>query len=70
MKILIKIKPRGKKMFIKKISWVRAIFIFHGGKLPLRKMVPRKIEPPKNWPPIPQRKKQKKRKLTPEKITS
>ena len=51
MKILIKIKPRGKKMFIKKISWVGAIFIFHGGKLPLRKMVPRKIEPPKNCPP-------------------
>ena len=70
MKILIKVKPRGKKMFIKKISWVGAIFIFHGGKLPLRKMVPRKIEPPKNCPPIPQRKKQKKRKLTPEKITS
>ena len=70
MKILIKIKPRGKKMFIKKISWVGAIFIFHGGKLPLRKMVPRKIEPPKNCPPTPQRKKQKKRKLTPEKITS
>ena len=60
MKILIKIKPRGKKMFIKKISWVGAIFIFHEGKLPLRKMVPRKIEPPKNCPPSPKEKNRKK----------
>ena len=63
MKILIKIKPRGKKMFIKKISWVGAIFIFHGGKLPLRKMVPRKIEPPQKLPPHHPKKKTEKKKI-------
>ena len=71
-KILIKIKTRDKKMFIKKIRGWGAIFIFHEGKLPPGKMVPRKIEPPKNCPsPHPPKKKtEKKRKLSPEKITS
>ena len=64
--IFIKIKTRDKKMFTKKISWGT---IFMGRNYRPEKCLLENL-PPGKLPPIPQRKKRKKRILTPEKITS